>query len=63
VDKYWNKERLKAHAAPNPIAAERTAIIKECARFADEYVSESFGVHYSVGDAMKKHFGIEEDKK
>ena len=36
------------------------AIIKECARFADEYVSESFGVHRDVGDEMKKHFGIGE---
>jgi hypothetical protein len=38
------------------------AIIKECARFADEYVSESFGVHRDVGDEMKKHFGIGEKK-
>jgi hypothetical protein len=38
------------------------AIVLECARFADEYVSEGFGVHYSVGDEMKKHFGIGEEK-
>ena len=40
--------------------AWQVRIVKECARFADEYVSEGFGVHYSVGDELKKHFGIKE---
>ena len=65
-DSYWNKERLEAHAAPhlefNPEKKPWVAIVLECARFADEYVADSFGVHYSVGDEMKKHFGIEKEK-
>ena len=43
------------------LAAERIVIIEECARFANDYVADSFGVHYSVGDEIKKHFGIEDD--
>ena len=39
----------------------QVAIVLECARFADEYVSESFGVHYSVGNEMKKHFGVKDE--
>ena len=37
------------------------AIVVECAKFADKYVSESFGVHYSVGDELKKHFGVKDE--
>ena len=39
----------------------QVAIVLECARFANDYVADSFGVHYSVGDEIKKHFGIEDD--
>ena len=39
----------------------QVAIVLECARFANDYVADSFGVHYSVGDEIKKHCGIEDD--
>jgi hypothetical protein len=45
----------------NVLKPSEIAIVKECARFANDYVADSFGVHYSVGDEIKKHFGIEDD--
>ena len=41
--------------------AARIDTVKECAKFADKYVSEGFGVHYSVGDELKKHFGVKDE--
>ena len=41
--------------------AARIDTVKECALFVDDYVSEGFGVHYSVGDELKKHFGVKDE--
>ena len=35
-------------------------IIRECADFADEHNDYSEGVTLGVGQALKKHFGVEE---
>lgn len=35
-------------------------VIKECARFVDDYVSDAAGIHYDTGNELKKHFGFEE---
>ena len=36
-------------------------LVKECARFVDDYVSDAAGIHYSSGDELKKHFGVKEN--
>jgi hypothetical protein len=35
-------------------------IVRECADFADEHNDYSEGVTLGVGQALKKHFGVEE---
>ena len=35
-------------------------IIRECAEFANEHNEEVEGVTLGVGQALKKHFGVEE---
>jgi hypothetical protein len=45
----------------NVLKPSEIEIVRECARFANDYVADSFGVHYSVGDAIKKHFGVEDE--
>jgi hypothetical protein len=46
--------------APKLFTAASTEMLLLVKQSADEYVSESFGVHRDVGDEMKKHFGIGE---
>ena len=40
--------------------AWQVRIVRECARFVDEYVSDAAGIHYDTGNELKKHFGIKE---
>ena len=52
---YWNTDNF--HAVVSGKFAE--LIVKECAEFANEHNEEVEGVTLGVGQALKKHFGVE----
>ena len=52
---YWNTDNF--HAVVSGKFAE--LIVRECAEFANEHNEEVEGVTLGVGQALKKHFGVD----
>ena len=52
---YWNTDNF--HAVVSGKFAE--LIVRECAEFANEHNEEVEGVTLGVGQALKKHFGLD----